>query len=461
MTIFDVLNMIGGLALFLFGMHVLGEGLTKISGGKLERILERLTNTPLKAVALGAAVTAVIQSSSATTVMVVGFVNSGIMKLTQAVGIIMGANIGTTMTSWILSLSSIEGDSFFVQMLKPSSFSPILAIIGVAFLLFSKKEKLRDAGTIMVGFAVLMFGMDTMSAAVSPLQDVPEFANMLLMFSNPILGMLAGAVLTAIIQSSSASVGILQALCSTGVVTVGTAIPIIMGQNIGTCITAILSAIGANKNAKRAALIHLYFNLIGTTIFMIVFYTLNVFLHFEFLTDLINPTGIAVVHSSFNIFATIILLPFSNVLVKLSYKTIKVDESEKVENTSKSISDFLTLDERFLDTPGFAIDQCKIVTNHMAYKAKKNMVNAMNLILNYDENAASKVEHNESRVNSYEDKIGTYLIKLSGNALSEEQNHTWTLMLQYHSMYEAYMSMFDSFLQLLLLCHLIYVYSNF
>ena len=252
MTIFDVLNMIGGLALFLFGMHVLGEGLTKISGGKLERILERLTNTPLKAVALGAAVTAVIQSSSATTVMVVGFVNSGIMKLTQAVGIIMGANIGTTMTSWILSLSSIEGDSFFVQMLKPSSFSPILAIIGVAFLLFSKKEKLRDAGTIMIGFAVLMFGMDTMSAAVSPLQDVPEFANMLLMFSNPILGLLAGAVLTAIIQSSSASVGILQALCSTGVVTVGTAIPIIMGQNIGTCITAILSAIGANKNAKRA-----------------------------------------------------------------------------------------------------------------------------------------------------------------------------------------------------------------
>ena len=429
MTIFDVLNMIGGLALFLFGMHVLGEGLTKISGGKLERILERLTNTPLKAVALGAAVTAVIQSSSATTVMVVGFVNSGIMKLTQAVGIIMGANIGTTMTSWILSLSSIEGDSFFVQMLKPSSFSPILAIIGVAFLLFSKKEKLRDAGTIMVGFAVLMFGMDTMSAAVSPLQDVPEFANMLLMFSNPILGMLAGAVLTAIIQSSSASVGILQALCSTGVVTVGTAIPIIMGQNIGTCITAILSAIGANKNAKRAALIHLYFNLIGTIIFMIVFYTLNVFLHFEFLTDLINPTGIAIVHSSFNIFATIILLPFSNILVKLAYKTIKVDESEKVENTSKSISDFLTLDERFLDTPGFAIDQCKIVTNHMAYKAKKNMVNAMNLILNYDENAASKVEHNESRVNSYEDKIGTYLIKLSGNALSEEQNHTWTLML--------------------------------
>lgn len=429
MTIFDVLNMIGGLALFLFGMHVLGEGLTKSSGGRLERILESLTNTPLKAVALGACVTAVIQSSSATTVMVVGFVNSGIMKLTQAVGIIMGANIGTTMTSWILSLSSIEGNSLFIQMLKPSSFSPILAIIGVSFLLFSKKDKLRNIGSIMVGFAILMTGMDTMSAAVEPLKNVPEFTNMLLMFSNPILGLLAGTLLTAIIQSSSASVGILQALCATGAVTFGSAIPIIMGQNIGTCITAILSSIGATKNAKRTALIHLYFNVIGTTIFMVGFYALNAFVHFDFLAQTIDPAGIAVVHSFFNIFATLILLPFSNLLVKLAYKTIKIDEESEIEITSKSVSDFLTLDERFLDTPGFAIDQCKIVTNHMAYKAKKNMNNAMKLIMNYDEAIASKIEHNESRVNSYEDKIGTYLIKLSGNALSEEHSHTLTLML--------------------------------
>ena len=273
MSIFNVLSMIGGLALFLYGMHLMGEGLSKASGGKLESILEKLTSNPAKAVLLGAGVTAVIQSSSATTVMVVGFVNSGIMRLSQAVGIIMGANIGTTATSWILSLTGIEGDNLFVNLLKPSSFSPVLAIIGVVCIMFVKKQKVQDIGKILVGFAILMTGMDAMSSAVEPLADVPQFTQILTMFSNPVLGMLAGLVLTAIIQSSSASVGILQALCSTGSLGFATVIPIIMGQNIGTCVTALISAVGANKNAKRAALVHLYFNIIGTIVFMILFYS--------------------------------------------------------------------------------------------------------------------------------------------------------------------------------------------
>lgn len=277
MSFFDILAMVGGLALFLYGMNTMGDGLAKLSGGKLEKILEKLTSKRIMAVLLGAGVTAVIQSSSATTVMVVGFVNSGIMKLKQAIGIIMGANVGTTITSWILSLTGLEGDSFFIKMLKPSSFTPILALIGVAFLLFSKKEKKKDLGTIFLGFAVLMFGMQSMSDAVSGLQEVEGFRNILLMFSNPILGMIAGAVLTAVIQSSSASVGILQALCATGAVTYGTALPIIMGQNIGTCITAVLSSIGTTKNAKRAAAVHLSFNVLGTVLFMVVFYTINAF----------------------------------------------------------------------------------------------------------------------------------------------------------------------------------------
>ena len=297
MSVFDILTMIGGLALFLYGMEVMGNGLSKASGGRMERILEKMTDNIFKAVLLGAGVTAVIQSSSATTVMVVGFVNSGIMKLSQAVGVIMGANIGTTVTSWLLSLTGIQGDNFILTLMKPSSFSPILAVIGIGFLMFSKNEKKKDIGTIMIGFTVLMFGMETMSDAVKPLADVPEFANILLMFKNPLLGMLAGLVLTAVIQSSSASVGILQSLCVTGAVSYGAAIPIIMGQNIGTCVTALLSSIGASKNAKRTAFVHLYFNIIGTTIFMIGFYALNAFVHFSFIDNMANPAGIAVIHS--------------------------------------------------------------------------------------------------------------------------------------------------------------------
>jgi len=373
MSIFNAIALIGGLALFLYGMNLLGEGLSKTSGGKLESILEKLTSNPIKGVLLGAGVTAVIQSSSATTVMVVGFVNSGIMKLHQAVGIIMGANIGTTATSWLLSLTGIQGDSFFINMLKPMSFSPILAIIGVIMIMFCKKEKKHDIGKILVGFAILMYGMEAMSSAVKPLADVPEFTHILTMFSNPVLGMLAGLVLTAIIQSSSASVGILQALCATGSVTFATALPIIMGQNIGTCVTAMISAIGAKKNAKRAALVHLYFNIIGTLVFMCLFYLINAFIHFEFLSQGATPVGIATIHSVFNIFATIILLPFGKGLEKLACLSVR-DDKER-EETIDANMDFDLLDERFLDKTSLAMEHCRMVTNNMADCQEKHCLN--------------------------------------------------------------------------------------
>ena len=372
MDFFNVLTMLGGLALFLYGMHTMGEGLSKISGGRLEKILEKLTSNPFKAVALGAIVTAVIQSSSATTVMVVGFVNSGIMKLSQAIGIIMGANIGTTITSWILSLSGIESSNFFIKLLKPSSFAPILALIGVAFIMFSKKEKKKDIGMILVGFGILMVGMDTMSGAVKPLADVPAFTNLFVMFSNPILGMLAGALLTAIIQSSSASVGILQALCATGSVSYASAFPIIMGQNIGTCVTAIISSVGASKNARRAALVHLYFNVIGTIVFMVGFYAINAFVHFSFMESVAGAAGIALIHTIFNVIATLILLPFTKGLEKLAYLTIREDEAEK--KLMSEVDDFQVLDVRFLDSPSFAIAQCKSLTVKMAELSKKSFI---------------------------------------------------------------------------------------
>lgn len=428
MDFFSVLTMLGGLALFLYGMETMGQGLAQISGGKLERVLEKLTSNPLKAVLLGAGVTAVIQSSSATTVMVVGFVNSGIMKLSQAVGIIMGANIGTTITSWILSLSGIESSNFFVRLLKPSSFSPVLALIGVCFLLFSRKEKKKDAGMILVGFAILMTGMETMSGAVKPLANVPEFTGILTMFSNPVLGMICGAVLTAIIQSSSASVGILQALCATGAVSFGTAIPIIMGQNIGTCVTAVLSGIGAHKNAKRTALVHLYFNLLGTLIFMAVFYTLNNFLHFGFMTEPANAAGIAVVHSAFNVAATVVLLPFSNLLVKLACLTIPETEQELLEETENE-EDFQLLDPRFLDTPGYAVEQSRAVAARMGRLAGSALFQSIGVLDNYSEENAEKVKHLEDRVDKYEDRLSSYLVKLSSRNLSEEDSHTVSMIL--------------------------------
>lgn len=428
MDFFGVLTMMGGLALFLYGMHVLEDGLSKASGGRLEQILEKLTSNKLKAVLLGAGVTAVIQSSSATTVMVVGFVNSGIMKLSQAIGIIMGANIGTTITSWILSLTGIESGNFFVQLLKPTSFSPILAIIGVGILLFSKNEKKKNVAVIMVGFAVLMFGMETMSSAVKPLADVPEFTNILLMFSNPLLGMLAGAILTAIIQSSSASVGILQALCATGAVTYSTALPIIMGQNIGTCVTALLSSVGTSKNARRAAIIHLYFNIIGTIVFMILFYAVHAIIGFEFMDLAAEPYGIAVIHSTFNVFATCLLLPFSKMLEKLAYLTIPEDASENVM-VRYIDEDIKALDSRFMNNPGLAMEQSRKVITHMAQTAKDSYLKAIGLLEHYDEQTAEEIVQMEKDVDRYEDVLGTYLLKLTGRELSERDSQSLTFYL--------------------------------
>ena len=426
MEFFSILTLLGGLALFLYGMQVMGDGLAKVSGGKLEQILENLTSSKWKAVLLGLCVTAVIQSSSATTVMVVGFVNSGIMKLTQAVGIIMGANIGTTVTSWLLSLTGIESSNFFISLLKPSSFSPVLAMVGIILLTFTKSSRKKDIGTILLGFAVLMFGMESMSGAVKPLADVPEFTGLLLKFSNPVAGILAGAILTAIIQSSSASVGILQALCMTGAVPFSAAFPIIMGQNIGTCVTALLSAIGANKNAKRAAMIHLYFNLIGTIIFMTLFYLINTAVHFSFMTQMATPATIAITHSIFNITATVVWLPFSGLLVKLACLTIRDDEHDVV---SREDQEFMILESRFLEKPAFAVEQGRNAARHMESESRKALDIALGLIQKYDEEQAGRVENIEAKVDRYEDELGTYLVKLNNKDLSEKDSHSVSIML--------------------------------
>ena len=408
MDLFSILTLIGGLALFLYGMNAMGDGLAKVSGGKLEKILENLTSNPIKAVLLGAGVTAVIQSSSATTVMVVGFVNSGIMKLSQAVGVIMGANIGTTITSWILSLTGIQSDNFIIQMFKPTSFSPVLAIIGVIFILFINDSKKKDIGTIFIGFAILMYGMDMMSSAVKPLAEVPEFTNLLLKFSNPLLGVIAGALLTAVIQSSSASVGILQALCLTGAVPFSAAIPIIMGQNIGTCITAILSAI-------------------GTVIFMTVFYLINAVVGFSFFHQAATPAGIAVIHSVFNVTATIILLPFAKGLEKLACLTIR-DKKEDVVVSAED-REFMILEPRFLEKPAFAVEQSRNAARKMAEESHNALFTALSLVDKYSEEGVERVENMESKVDRYEDELGTYLVKLSHKDISEADSHSLSIML--------------------------------
>ncbi len=425
MDIFGILALIGGLALFLYGMHVMGAGLEKMSGGRLERILENLTSNPVKAVLLGAGVTAVIQSSSATTVMVVGFVNSGIMKLSQAVGIIMGANVGTTITSWLLSLTGIEGGNFFIRMLKPSSFSPILALIGIIFLMSGKTDKKKDVGEILLGFAVLMYGMEAMSGAVKPLADVPGFTNILTMFRNPLLGVLAGAVLTAVIQSSSASVGILQALSATGAFTYGSVIPIIMGQNIGTCVTAMISAVGANKGARRTAFVHLYFNLIGTAIFMTVFYAGNAIFAFSFTDRIVGAASIALIHSIFNIVTTVVLLPFTKGLEKLAYLTIPKTEDEK--NVRGDV--FVILDERFLSAPAFAIEQCRSLVGQMAVMARDSFLEAMTVLTDFSEEIIADVIDKEEMVDAYNDKVGAYLTKLSSENLSYRDSMQVTSLL--------------------------------
>ena len=429
MDIFSLLSMIGGLALFLSGMEVLGDGLKKASGGKLEHILEKLTSNKLMAVLLGAGVTAVIQSSSATTVMVVGFVNSGIMKLSQAVGVILGANVGTTVTAWILSLTDVNGSGFFLQLLKPTSFSPILAIIGVCLISMGKKERQKNIGTILIGFAVLMFGMDTMSTAVEPLAEQPEFSHILLMFSNPVLGMLVGLILTAVIQSSSASIGILQALCATGVVSYATAIPIIMGQNVGTCVTALISSAGASKNAKRAALIHLYYNIIKTVAFMAVFYALNALIHLAVLEEAASALGVAVIHTAFNVAAVIIIFPVSWILEKLAYLTIPETEEEREKEAEKSRKEIQLLDTRFLSTPGFALEQCKNVAVDMADYSREALFLAIQMLDKFDKASADRVVELENIVDHYEDEIGAYLVKLSSRHLTEKDSQHLSVLL--------------------------------
>ncbi len=435
MDIFGILTMVGGLALFLYGMNTMGDGLVMLSGGKLEQVLERLTKKRIMALLLGALVTAVIQSSSATTVMVVGFVNSGIMKLTQAVGIIMGANIGTTITSWILSLTGISSGNVFIKLLKPSSFSPVLAAIGIICMMTGKDgSRKKTIGSILLGFAVLMFGMETMSGAVSPLKDNPTFTGMLTAFSNPILGMAAGAVLTAVIQSSSASVGILQALCMSGAVTYGTALPIIMGQNIGTCVTALISSIGASKNAKRAAFIHLYFNLIGTLLFMAVFYFINRFVNFAFLSNTAGAAGIAVIHSLFNIGCAIVLFPFADKLVALSTFTVKNQKTTEPEQIIPE--ELAALDERFLDSPSFAIQLCKNAVIKMAEHSKKAILLAMEIQSEYSGEKAAEVIQLEQLVDQFEDSVGTYLVKLAGKDLSTDDSHLLSVLLHCISDFE-------------------------
>ena len=426
MTVFNVFSLLGGLALFLFGMDIMGKALEKQAGGQLQKILSKLTDSPIKGFFLGLCVTAIIQSSSATTVMVVGFVNSGIMELHQAIGVIMGSNVGTTVTSWILSLSGLQGDSFIIKMLKPTSFSPVLAFIGI-LLYMCKSEKKKGVGTILIGFAVLMTGMTTMSNAVLPLQNEAWFTSLFTRFSNPLLGVLVGALVTGIIQSSSASVGILQALSATGVITYGSAIPIIMGQNIGTCVTALISSVGANKNARRAAMVHLYFNIIGVTLFLAIFYGANLLLDFAFVNETVTAWGIAVVHSIFNLTATAVLLPFANGLEKLAILTIP-DDAEK--------ESFALLDERLLNTPAVAVERARAATADMAELARVGVVQAMSLTHKWDDSLAQKVREEEEKVDKYEDALGTYLVKLSSREMSHADSQSVNTLLHTISDFE-------------------------
>ncbi|MGN1418527.1 MAG: Na/Pi cotransporter family protein [Acutalibacteraceae bacterium] len=413
MNVFDVLTLIGGLCLFLFGMNVMGDALERRAGGSLKKILAKLTKNKFTGFLTGLGVTSVIQSSSATTVMVVGFVNSGIMSLKQSIGVIMGANIGTTVTAWILSLGGISSDNLFMQLLKPTSFTPVLALIGTGLLMFGKTSKKKDTGTILLGFATLMFGMDTMSAAVAGLADVPAFQNMFLMFKNPILGVLAGAILTAMIQSSSASVGILQALSATGQVSYGAAVPIIMGQNIGTCITAILSSFGTNKNAKRAAIVHLSFNVIGTVIWLSVFSLISAICKPALLDAAASYLGIALAHSAFNIACTAILLPMSSLLEKLAIKL--VPDTSKKEVVSE-------LDERLLATPPIALERCNTLVCEMAELSVSALKNSLNMLHKYDASFADEIRKAEEKADHYEDILGTYLVKLSRHQISDSDS---------------------------------------
>lgn len=421
MDIFNVLTLIGGLCLFMFGMNVMGQSLERSAGGKLEVTLGKLTSNKTRGFFTGLGVTAVIQSSSATTVMVVGFVNSGLMLLNQAIPVIMGANIGTTITSWILSLSGISGDSIAIKLLKPTSFSPILALIGLIFYMFGKTNKKKDIGTILLGFAVLMFGMDTMSGAVSGLADVPEFKNLFIMFENPILGLLVGAVLTAIIQSSSAAVGILQAFAVTGAISYGAAVPIIMGQNIGTCVTAMLASVGTNKNAKRASIVHLSFNLIGSLVWLSLFWISDIIFSPELFDQSASIFGIAVAHTLFNVACTALLLPASKLLEKLAYKIIP-EEKKPVVNAE--------LDELLLATPAVAIDRSYELTLKMADLAEESLRYSIECLKEYDSEKASNIREIENLTDHYEDIIGSYLVKLNSHNLTEKESRKSSVILR-------------------------------
>lgn len=429
MDIFGWIAMLGGLAMFLYGMHLMGEGLQS-GGGKLVGSMEKITSNPFMAVLLGLGITAVIQSSSATTVMVVGFVNSATLQLEQAASVIMGANVGTTVTSWILSLTGLSGDNPIITAFKPSTFAPLMAMIGVIMLVFLKKEKLHTIGKVLFGLGLLLIGMDFMSDAVKPLADDPNFTNLLLMFSNPILGVLAGAVITAAIQSSSASVGILQALILTGTIPYSSVLPIIMGQNIGTCVTALISSIGTSKNAKRAAFIHLYFNVIGTVIFMAGFYTINAFHPFAFLGEAATPIGIALFHTFFNLLTTAILLPNRKLLVKLACRTVRGKATIEEEADEELAQNLSKINDIFLNQPAAAVDQAFEVTVKMSETAKESMNIALSLLHNYDEEQANRVMIMETQVDKYEDKLGTFLLKISTKELNNKQADKVGVMLR-------------------------------
>ena len=422
MDFFSILTLLGGLALFLYGMDEMGTGLKKLSGGQLESILERLTSNRFKGFLLGFAVTAIIQSSSATTVMLVGFVNSGIMKLSQTIGIILGANVGTTVTSWLLSLSGLSGDSFWIKIFKPTSFTPILACVGVLMNMMAKRDRQKNLATILIGFAILMFGMDIMSSAMDGLKDSETFSRILVMFSNPVMGILSGTILTAIIQSSSASIGILQAMSLTGAIPVSTALPIILGQNIGTTITPILSSINGNTGAKRVAVSCLYIKLFGVIIISVAFYAINSIFPFPFMNDYASALTIAEIHTLFNILSTVVLLPFYGFIEKLVCLTIK-DKKTAEDQT------FAALDERFLSVPSFAIEKCRGLLGEMITLSQKSFKNATDMIQHYNAETAQAIRDSENMVDAYEDKLSSYLVKLASKCLSQEESHSVTKLL--------------------------------
>ncbi len=420
MDIFSVFTLCGGLAFFLYGMTTMSKSLEKMAGGKLERLLKRMTSNPFKSLLLGAGITIAIQSSSAMTVMLVGLVNSGVMELGQTIGVIMGSNIGTTLTAWILSLTGIESESVFINLLKPENFSPLVALAGIILIMGSKKQKRRDIGRIMVGFSILMYGMELMKDSVSPLADMPEFASLLTAFNNPLLGVLVGAVFTGIIQSSAASVGILQALALTGSITYGMAIPIIMGQNIGTCVTALLSSIGVNRNAKRVAVIHISFNIIGTVVCLILFYGGHIVFHFSFMDASVGAVGIAFCHTVFNVLTTVLLLPFSRQLEKLARRLVRS------ENKTEQ---FAFLDPLLMRTPGVAISECVSMTNRMSQLAHETLLLAIDQLSGYSDTRETRIFENEDKLDTYEDRLGAYLVEISQHGVSVSDIQTVSRLL--------------------------------